>query len=395
VSALQQQSKHPSAIVISGDFLRHKFNLWIQKKKWPYDSERLARKTMQFVALFIRQRFPQTQILTTLGNNDSGCDDYASTPYSEFNRAFADIWEPAMDHGISAPGAHDRLIQSFAPLGDYSVPLQAANAGTKVRVIAYNGIYGTPRYKNKCGDPKESSAAEELAWLKSELEASRQAGERVWLLTHVPLGRDIATLLVKKKHKGGDEPFDRSKHCAQHDFIGMLQEPVELEFEKLLQSYAGTIQTVLAGHTHLNEFRIYPGNIPALITPSIGPIHGNNPAFAVLAYDAKAGRLEDSRVFYLNLNTATRSDQPWALEYDFQDLYQQPDLSAASLTQALAKNKTTSPVEIFQWAKLLNSQSAPPDYLSNHWDLFVCAVDHLSREEFEKCVCTPQKQQAP
>ena len=53
----------------------------------------------------------------------------------------------------------------------------------------------------------------------------------------------------------------------------------------IIEKYPGVIAMSLAGHTHMDEFRLMsPGNALA-VTAGISPFFGNNPAYKIFAID--------------------------------------------------------------------------------------------------------------
>jgi sphingomyelin phosphodiesterase acid-like 3 len=97
-------------ILYPGDFLA---------QLWPIKYDALAKqshlaapqpyrtfisKSIQFLANEFHRRYPNTPILTTLGNDDSDCGDYMITPHGPFLKMFAEVWAPLL--GPDVAGRH-------------------------------------------------------------------------------------------------------------------------------------------------------------------------------------------------------------------------------------------------------------------------------------------------
>jgi len=48
------------------------------------------------------------------------------------------------------------------------------------------------------------------------------------------------------------------------------------------------------------DFRLYDGNTPLMVTPSVSPVFGNNPAFTYLEIDGK--EIEDVKVIHFDIS---------------------------------------------------------------------------------------------
>ena len=110
-------------------------------------------------------------------------------------------------------------------------------------------------------------------------------------------------------------------------------------FDKLLRRYTDTVAAHLAGHTHMDDFRLIGDRDRryafALITPAISPIFGQNPAFRTMAYDG-AGAILDQTTYYLtNLPEATVAGEGvppvWRTEYAFTQQWGLSRVDLASL----------------------------------------------------------------
>src|SRR5438874_6928896 len=190
-SALRQMAEtlpKPAFVLISGDFLAHGFRQEFDAAAKDHSDAAyriFVRKTMQFMGLQLEQTFPATPILPALGNNDEECGDYQLQPGGPF---LADTL-PVLRRLVGSAGSpgFDRDWQSY---GNYSA--RAEN----IRVLSTNTNFLSIHYRNACGSATDGDPGRAtLEWLEAELAAAKDAGERVWLLYHIPPGIDgYATL---------------------------------------------------------------------------------------------------------------------------------------------------------------------------------------------------------
>lgn len=149
---------------------------------------------------------------------------------------------------------------STSDYGSYSVKYPKGN----LRITSFNtDLYYKENFwlyeKTMQTDPNG-----QLAWLVGELDAAETAGERVWLLGHMPMG-------------SGDTFHDGSNY-----------------FNQIIQRYGATIAATFYGHTHKDEFEIAysdyseqsaeTATMISYVAPALTPTSGN-PTFRVYSVD--------------------------------------------------------------------------------------------------------------
>src|SRR5260370_1616074 len=140
---------------------------------------------MQFLGQQLEQTFPATPILPALGNNDEECGDYQIQSGGPFLIDTLPIVRRLV--GSAGGPGFDRDWQSY---GNYSARVSG------IRVLSTNTNFLSVHYRNACGSPADGDPGRAtLAWLEAELAAAKQAGERVWLLYHIPPGIDGSATL--------------------------------------------------------------------------------------------------------------------------------------------------------------------------------------------------------
>lgn len=182
--------------------------------------------------------------------------------------------------------------------GSYSV----VDATTGLRLLSINTNFWYKSNYWMYETTMEADPSGLLAWLAGELEAAETAGERVWLMGHMPLG-------------SSDTFHDQSYY-----------------FDTIVQRYAGTIAAVFYGHTHKDEFEIAYANysqptadtatMMSYIAPALTPTSGN-PTFRVYDVDPVTFGILDMTTYYANISSPTyNQDGPtWEALYSVKATY--------------------------------------------------------------------------
>jgi sphingomyelin phosphodiesterase acid-like 3 len=318
LSQMAQTLPRPVFVLISGDFLAHDFRGEFDAAASDHSDAAyriFVRKTMQFLAQQLERTFPATTILPALGNNDEECGDYQLQPGGPFLTDTLPLVRRLV--GNAAGSGFERGWQSY---GNYS-----AFAGG-IRVLSVNTNFLSVHYRNACGSPADGDPGRAtLAWVEAELTAAKEAGERVWLLYHIPPGIDgYATL--------------RQGSCPDR-MIAMWGPAYAEGFAALTRRYSDIVAASFAGHTHMDDFRLLGDSQGhygfTLITPAVSPIFGQNPAFRTFTYDAAGGVIDETTYNLTNLPTARASGNGspplWRAEYTFTQYWSLPRIDVASL----------------------------------------------------------------
>lgn len=386
-SALDQaRSVTPDAafVVVTGDLLAHQFYLRY-KMALPLAGDTryaaFARKTFTFVLTETAKRFPGRPIYFSLGNNDDECGDYKVTPDGPFLEATL----PLVRQLAGVPEDDAAFAQAWAEGSGY----EAVNpAVPKIHMLSVNTVYFSRNYKDSCA--KAASVADPgmraLDWLESRLQAASLAGEKVWLLLHIPPGGDAYADL------------SRASHCP-NGLLPMWKPEYTRRFLDLSERYRGTIAASFAGHTHMDEFRLIGRNGTnvgySLSTPGISPIFGQNPGFHVYTLGPD-GSFADRETWIVSNMRRSKPDQPlaWTREYDFADFWHLPRVDMPSLEglNARIQNDTAAREGWFSvyrvgnpamWG-VPNVQSLPPDVFRT----YTCAIGYVDPAEYARCVCS-------
>ncbi|KKY17767.1 putative sphingomyelin phosphodiesterase [Phaeomoniella chlamydospora] len=184
-----------------------------------------------------------------------------------------------------------------ANYGAYSVKYPSGN----LRLISFNSqLY----YKENFWlyeKTMETDPDSQFAWLVAELNAAESAGERVWLMGHMPMG-------------AGDALHDGSNY-----------------FNQIVTRYSDTIAALFFGHTHKDEFEITysdytnqsSSNAIAMsyIAPALTPTSGN-PTFRVYTVDPVTFGILDYTTYITNISSPTYQSGPvWEKYYSVKETY--------------------------------------------------------------------------
>ena len=383
-SALQHMAEtlpKPAFVLISGDFLAHGFRSEFDAAAKDHSDAAyriFVRKTMQFLGLQLEQNFPATPILPALGNNDEECGDYQLQPGGPFLADTLPILRRLV--GTAGGPGFDRDWKGY---GNYT-----ARAGG-IRVLSTNTNFLSIHYRNACGSSADGDPAKAtLAWLEAELAAAKEAGERVWLVYHIPPGIDgFATL--------------RRGACPD-TMIPMWDQTHAAAFLALLKRYADTVAAGFAGHTHMDDFRLI-GDAEgrygfALITPAVSPIFGQHPAFRTVVYDAAGGIIDQTTYDLTNLLQATAAAggvaPEWRAEYTFTREWSLPRVDLPSLDH-LYSLITDVPADREKWHMIFPVSSpvywAPfsggSEQLAQAVRAFRCASGNVAPSDYGQCYC--------
>ncbi len=379
-----QRAPRPDFILCPGDMLAHDWQRSFDRlapglrATDPEVFQRFTINAVRFLVAELRRRFPGVPILPAIGNEDSFCDDYALTPDGVFLRDFAATWDLSRHVPVAE---REAFQQTFVRGGYYELPHPRV---PKHRLVVLNSVFFSTEYFDACEQPHQQPSGEQLAWLEQRLSHAEQNGEQVWLLMHIPPGID-AFATAQSLRKNGPA-------------VSFWHEAYTRRFLKLAARYKRTLQLAIAGHTHMDDFRLPRADgeptVPFKLVPAVSPVFGNNPAYQVFAYRRSNGRVADYRTYFLPLVAEQRRggdaapqsapqrpdppDQPksplpgWREEYSFAEAYGYASLSAASVAD-LARRLERQPEVIGRFRTYYNS-SAPMRPDSDPWPVPAAAM---------------------
>src|SRR5271165_7001041 len=399
-SALDQMRKtlpHPAFVMVTGDLLAHEFPKTFLNAAHDTDPEHyrtFVLKTVEFLTLEFRKRFPGAKILVTPGNNDEDCGDYSIQAGGTF---LSDTAEMARD----LAGANGSFVGDWKALGSYNMPHPTIPG---VRILSLNSIffsnnYHATNFSKGCAVVASTAASDLLQWLHSNLAAAQQANQKVWLMFHIPPGIDGYATTHNHPAQPATNVPSAANSCAD-SIVPMWVPTWTAQFDALLDSYHDTVIASFAGHTHTDDFRLVNtagvgvNKAFVLIDPPISPVYDQNPAFQVVTFRSD-GALADQATYYLtNLKQASSKVRGrWKKEYTFTREWGAPRLDLASLGTIYSQIQATEEVRD-RWLKLYNVSSSAAQVPADTVRGLYCAIGALDPTAYAKCYCPTVPEQS-
>jgi len=385
LQAMRAQAGEAKFMTVSGDLIAHAFTCRYARlfpAAAPGDYEAFVVKTVDFVVGRLRAAFPGMPAYVALGNNDSGCGDYKLDADGAFLGGAGKAVAAALP-------SSQRLaaLKQFAAGGYYSVRMAAPMRRT--RLIVVNDLLMSPKYTT-CADKKDPAPADaEVAWLSRQLDQAYAAGEKVWVMGHIPPGIDPYSTVAKMRNV-----------CAGKTPSEFLADD---KMADLLVDHAAEIKLGIFAHTHMDELRLLrpqadaaasaaAGEVAIKLVPSISPVDGNIPSFTIAQVNPATAVLADYEVVKAANKTGvgeSGADAPWTPEYDYATTYHQTEFSPADVKSLIAGFTADKD------AKADASQAYIRNYfigdvsreLTPFWPEYVCALDNYGAKGFAACVC--------
>jgi len=356
-------------VAATGDYLRHDFqNAFLKVGGTADEFPAFATKTALFVVHLLQTSF-QIPVYFALGNDDSSCGDYRVDPGGPFLAQLADSLEVLKNHPDAAA--------DFRAAGFCELPHPTL---TNHEILVLNTVLWSRSYAI-CGSDSGDPGKAEMQWLGWQLYRAKTLGNQVILMMHIPPGIDS----YKSAHAGTGK--SATEFWQNHFFA---------EFLDLMKTYGSIVQIALAGHTHMDDFRILSagGSASPLafrITPAISPIFGNNPAFSVLQYEVNSGEISDITTYYLNL-VGGEPDPKWALEYRFSNAYGFSTFSTKNLLSLAAAIRSDPSVRSVFGGYY--AASAPSPITAENWPFYICSETQFVFSDYGNCLANPNNPRA-
>ncbi|MGB7198544.1 MAG: metallophosphoesterase [Acidobacteriaceae bacterium] len=381
--AMRARQPNAKFMLVSGDLVAHAFTCRYKTlfpHATPAEYQSFVEKTIRYVVGQLRAAFPRIPIYVALGNNDSACGDYHRATGNNVLADTARIVATALPVSDRATA-----VQNFSQNGSYSLSMAPPMQNT--RLIVLDDLFLSKKYRTCAGQPDSAPADAEIVWLRDRLAAARQAGQRVWVMGHIPTGID---------------PYATARRMGA--MCGHMNPVLFLSSTKLadlLIEYADIVHLGIFAHTHMDEIRLLEpehadpnSTTPAVVikmVPSISPVDGNDPSFTIARINPSSATLQDYKVVSASNHTgiATR----WSVEYDFTQTFHQQQFSPSTvraLITGFAADPGADTSESQQYIRhyFIGDRSAE---LKPFWPQYVCALANHTVEAYAACVCPTAK----
>jgi hypothetical protein len=226
-------------IIMPGDML------WHEKGQTKKHDTTIMKQTFKYVLDHLKKLDKNAVILPALGNND--CINHDSS-----DRATNALFYKAM---LSPIDHNHAIYRDFMAGGYYKY-----SKGDWTFIMLNTVIF-----LSSASDP-DLKAKKELSWLGAALQDAKRTHKKVWMVYHVPPGMD----------RYGNTP-------SWHNNIQSM-------YLDTIKKYAPVIRFQLAGHTHMDDYRLITNNGKLIsyidIAPGLCSRNGNNPAYQVIQYNS-------------------------------------------------------------------------------------------------------------
>ncbi len=356
LASIKQNLGTSTAILYTGDFLGHAIDQIypaFSVNKTPAQAAAFVNKTLTFVLQQIRAAVGTVPVYFALGN----CDSY--TGYGPDPSFLASNAQQLYTLALNGAGNQQDMISTITNGGYYSVE----PAGVKLMIIALNTIALSPLV---VANP--SMINDQFTWFDAKLAAAKAAGKKVWLLMHAPTGADEGTT--------GGVSNDTGQIAAA---TMMWVDSNQTTFMGIIEKYPGVIAMTLAGHTHMDEFRLMsPGNTLE-ITAGISPVFGNNPAYKIFTLDSLSLAPTDYSAVCFNLPAKPSQFTNFYTFSQAYDLDGPLSTSLAELFPALIASNATKA----QYENAFYSGNPTGNPITSlNWPVYWCGIGIMDQQEF-------------
>lgn len=360
LASINQNLGSSPAVLFTGDFLGHGLDQLYplySANKTPAGAAAFVDKTLKFVLQQIRAAVGEVPVYFALGN----CDSY--TGYGPDSTFLANNAQQLYTLALNGTGNQQDVISSITNGGYYSVEPEGMN----LMIIALNTFALSPGVT-----PDPAMIATQFTWFDAQLAKASQAGKKVWLLMHAPPGADEGTTGQPSNDNGQITTATMMWTAAN-----------QVTFMGILKKYPGVIAMSLAGHTHMDEFRLMsPGNALA-ITAGISAFFGNNPAYKIFAMDGADLAPVDYAAVNCNL-LATPS--AFSSYYTFSQAYGLSGPLATSLAELFPTLLASSAAKQQYQGAFRSGNNTSTPITSTNWPVYWCGIGYMDQEEFTAAV---------
>ncbi|KAJ3432712.1 sphingomyelin phosphodiesterase [Anaeramoeba flamelloides] len=213
---------------------------------------------------------------------------------------------------------------------------------------------------------------QQLDWLQSELEDARVKKQKVYIVTHIPIGPDTTDIWPP---------------VCWYDYT-ML-------YAKVWANYSDIIVAGFSGHTHNDEYKIIydseTGKIPKgmfLISPSFTNEGNRYSGYRIYEYDKDTFEIINYKQYYADVFERKGDESPpsWDLYYDFSSTYKPFGIDGVSPTslQTLTNNLSTNESLYETFASLFSPLKEM--YTDNKKRQLICGLSVTTQDQHLDCI---------
>lgn len=363
MSSIKNNGSDATMFIFTGDMLVHSFSSKFYALYGSTDSKAMqafADKTVVFLTQYIRSSCGDAPILFVLGNNDS-YTDYQTEPNGSFLENSA---EPLYVNFLNSIPDHQTFVNTYDAGGYYVID----PVGLNFEVVALNTVL----FSVEAVGDVDAAAQAELDWFSTTMASAKASGKKVWILMHVPPGVN-----VRKTAKS----VDQNGHITEAKM--MWQTTYQERFLQILSGYSDIVAMMLAGHTHMDEYKLPDGSLE--ITPAISPIDGNNPAFKIFTFSSDAFQPSDYVAW--NYDLASKPAQ-FTNYYTFSTQYSETGTLDDFLSQLYSLFSSNPDDRSCYKNYYFSGHSASDPITDTNWPVYWCGIKMMTEQDMIDCVNT-------
>ena len=362
LASIKQNLGSSPTVLFTGDFLGHGLDQLYplySANKTAAGAAAFVDKTLKFVLQQIRAAVGTVPVYFALGN----CDSY--TGYGPDSTFLANNAQQLYTLALNGTGNQQDVIGSISRGGFYSV----RPAGMNLMIIALNTFALSPGVT-----PDPVMIADQFTWFDAQLAQASEAGERVWLLMHAPPGADEGTT--------GQPANDNGQIAAA---TMMWTDTNQATFMGIIEKYPEVIAMSLAGHTHMDEFRLMSPDNALAITAGISAFFGNNPAYKIFAVDGLSLAPFDYAAVNCNLLATPAAFSSY---YTFSQAYGLEGPLAKSLAELFPALLASNAQRKQYQATFRSGNNTANPMTATNWPVYWCGIGYMDQQEFFTAVNT-------
>jgi sphingomyelin phosphodiesterase acid-like 3 len=351
LSSISQNLEGCQVIVCSGDLLGHKLSQFYAQSGGINSADAFINKTAAFVMQQIRAAAGSIPVIFAVGN----CDSYTGYgPDSVFLSSTAPSYYTEL---LNSLPDQQEFMNTFQAGGYYSLDLFEK----QLKVISLNTIMCSglilQDYSVQVGV--------QFTWLSAQLAAAQRAGQKVWIVMHVPPGIYISGV---------------TESSGQLTGVAMMwYDEYQTSFLNILAAHPGLVSFALAGHTHMDEYRILSPECVLEVTPGISPVFGNDPSYKIFTVDNSTFAPVDYQSIKYSLPTAPNSFSDY---YQFTQAYSMPSCSTASLTKLFPDLATNNAIQALFRSYYYSGSASQNTITTLNWPVYWSCVGNVSELAF-------------
>jgi sphingomyelin phosphodiesterase acid-like 3 len=361
LASIKQNLGTSPAVLFTGDFLGHGLDQLYpvySVNKTEAEAAVFVDKTLKFVLQQIRAAVGTIPVYFVLGN----CDSY--TGYGPDRTFLANNAQQLYTLALNGAGNEQDVIGSITNGGYYS----AEPAGMNLMIIGLNTFALSPGIT---ADP--TMIADQFLWFDAQLAKASLAGKKVWLLMHAPPGAVESTTAQPPNEING-----RITAATM-----MWTDSNQKTFMGIIEKHPGVIAMSLAGHTHMDEFRLMSPGSPLTITAGISAFFGNNPAYKIFALDRLSLAPFDYSVVNCNLLATPAAFSSY---YTFSQAYELEGPLATSLPKLFSTLPASNAAKMQYQGAFYSGNNTFNPITSTNWPVYWCGIGYMDEQEFVTAV---------